>query len=257
MPGRADTTNAQHRAYTPSTLSRCRNEPVFSNKGKQRSASTIPLGREALLRNNVRQNRLVGEQLDPALLRMLLRQPEGEMRQKGGDEQYPPGPVRRLAMNGNPADQLPQENKPPHTFGVAYHGEHGVGDLMGMGSNAMPFGGVVDRHQQWLVRQHPIGQPVGIKRANKKKKAEGLPQSLVEQFKEGNRKRQGTPTMNQSRNQSPSRGASRNAPPSLGADYDEGERFGAQTLGTRDLMLERCVPNTRVFAPGVPAPLGQ
>jgi len=123
MPGRADTTNAQHRAYTPSTLSRCRNEPVFSNKGKQRSASTIPLGREALLRNNVRQNRLVGEQLDPALLRMLLRQPEGEMRQKGGDEQYPPGPVRRLAMNGNPADQLPQENKPPHTFGVAYHGE--------------------------------------------------------------------------------------------------------------------------------------
>lgn len=78
MPGRSQTTNAELRCYTPNTIQKCRRQPAFSSTKGPRSTTVPPprLLKESHFRQQLCSKRLVGEELDPSLLRMLLRQPE-------------------------------------------------------------------------------------------------------------------------------------------------------------------------------------
>jgi len=161
MPGRNETTSgAVHRAYTPNTGMRCRQPPAAIERAPRGGASTVPLisNSESQLRDRLSQGRTLKGDLDPDLLSTLLKPPQSRGRQQLSDQKkaYPPGPTYTLPKHGEVVKHVPEGKPRKSVAGVAYHGRDGAADLLGRGSE-VPFGGIVDQHQRWLVKMQQVG----------------------------------------------------------------------------------------------------
>jgi len=152
MPNRSETTNADMRCWTPGTIARNRRETYNFDNRKMEPPNGGPK-QENSLRAKLSQerNQLTGD-LDPDLLAKLLRPPEERRANAGKKPQAypPPAKAMRLPKHGEELQPAPEGRKRKNTAGVAYHGNHGTAELLGMGS-AVPFGGIVDEHQRWLT----------------------------------------------------------------------------------------------------------